>query len=129
MNYDRQLHSAFWLTIAVLTIGAVDMPGKGRRKLPSPRNYVAAIVVYAVLGLISDFGNGKAAAVMGWVTVLTGMVAGSFGKAVIGFLNTVSSKFAVQPVDTSTTNPNLPSGAGIFGAPPIGGFPSKQDTP
>src|SRR5947209_7665153 len=97
MNYDRQLHSAFWLTMAVLTIGAVDMPGKGQRKLPAPRNYVAAIVVYAILGLISDSGNGKAAAAMGWVTVLTGMVAGPFGKTVIGFMNTISSQFAVQP--------------------------------
>lgn len=116
--------------MAILTIGAVDMPGKGPRKLPAPRNYVAAMIVYAILGLVSDAGNGKAAAVMGWVTVLTGMVVGSFGKVVIGFMNTISSRFAITPPSSGTTNSNLPSGAGTFGAPPLGGFPSTgSNTP
>lgn len=97
MNPDRQLQGSFWLMMAVQTIGAVDMPGKGGRKLPSPRTYVASIVVWSVLGLISDAGGSKAAAAMGWVTVLTGAIVGPFGKVITDFMNTISSQFGVQP--------------------------------
>lgn len=94
MNYDRQLHSSFFLMIAVQTIGSIDMPGKGKRKLPSPRAYVAAVIVWAILGLIP----GKAAAIMGWVTVLTAVVVGPFGKGVLNFFDTIATKFiAVAP--------------------------------
>lgn len=101
MNYDRQLQGSFWLLIAIQTIGAIDMPGKGNRKLPAPRAYVAAIVVWSILGLISDAGAAKAAAAMGWATVLTGAVVGPFGSVAVGFLNSVGNQFAVPPPSDS----------------------------
>ena len=100
MNPDRQLHGSFFLMLAVQTIGALDMPGKGKRKLPSPRTYVAAIVVWAILGLVSDAGASRAAAVMGWVTVLTATVVGPFSKGILNFFDTVSTKFIATPSDT-----------------------------
>ena len=40
MNTNAGLTASFWVTIILQTIGAVDLPGKGVRKMPSPRNYV-----------------------------------------------------------------------------------------
>lgn len=93
MNHDKQLLSSFWLMLAIQTIGSVDMPGTGARKLPAPRAYVAAIVLWSILGLISDAGAAKAAAAMGWVTVLTGAVLGPFGFTITNLLNKVGSEF------------------------------------
>lgn len=104
MNYDRQIQGSFWLMIAIQVIGAVDMPGKGARKLPAPRAFVVVIVMWSILGLIADAGAAKAAAVMGWVTVLTGAVIGPFGNIAVGFLNTISSQFGVQPGGNRTAS-------------------------
>lgn len=104
MNYDRQLQGSFWLMIAIQTISATDMPGKGIRKLPAPRAFVVVVVMWALLGLVADAGGAKAAAVMGWVTVLTGSVIGPFGDVAIGFLNTISSQFGVQPGGNRTAS-------------------------
>lgn len=97
MNYDRQLQGSFWLMLAVQTIGALDMPGHGPRKLPAPRAYVAAIILWSIFGLISDAGGEKAAAAMGWVTVLTGAVVGSFGQTITDFLKTIGDQFNIAP--------------------------------
>lgn len=113
MNYDRQLQGSFWLMIAIQTISAIDMPGKGARKLPAPRVYVTAIVLWSILGLVSDAGGAKAAAAMGWITVLTGAVIGPFGKVATDFLNTIGTQFGVEPggnpiTPTAPTAPTSP---------------------
>lgn len=125
MNYNRQLQASFWLMLAVQTIGSLDMPGKGPRKLPSPRSFVAAIVVWAILGLVSDAGGGKAAAAMGWVTVLTGMVVGPFGKGVLNFFTTISTRFVAGPPPATppATTPSpgsggTPGGGSVSGSKP-----------
>lgn len=92
MNYDRQIQTSFFVMLAVQTIGSIDMPGKGKRKLPSPRAYVAAVVVWAVLGIVPS----KAAAVVGWVTVLTAIVVGPFSQGVLHFFDTIATKFIAQ---------------------------------
>jgi len=83
--------------IAIQTITAIDMPGKGNRKMPAPRAYVAAIILWAIYGLAADAGAERGAAAAGWVTVLTGAIVGSFGKTLTDFLNTVADEYGVKP--------------------------------
>jgi hypothetical protein len=104
VNTNRSLSASMWLMIFLQTIGSVDMPGKGPRKLPAPRAYVAIIVVWSTLHLVADAGMDQAAAVMGWILALTGAVAGPFGKTATGFLSTVATQFAVPP-PTTTSGP------------------------
>lgn len=105
--------------IALQTIRSVDMPGKGPRKLPAPRVYVVAIVLWSILGLVSDAGADKAAALMGWVTVLTGAVIGPFGSTITSFLDTISSQFGVAPGGNRTASSSgSPVPGGVPGTPP-----------
>lgn len=85
--------------IAIRTMGALDMPGHGPRKLPAPRVYVAVIVLWSIFGLIYDAGQARIANVMAWITVLTAMVLGPFGPTAVQFLSYISSNFS------NTTNP------------------------
>jgi len=87
--------AAFWVMVAIQTMRAVDMPGKGERKMPAPRSYVAIIVLFGTLQVIASAGAERAAGVMAWVTVLTGMVVGPFGKTLSNFYNVVADKFPV----------------------------------
>jgi hypothetical protein len=103
MNYDTQIQASMWLLIMVQTIGAIDPPGKGaKRLLPAPRMYVAVVIVWSILGLLVDAGFGKAAALMGWVTVLAAMLTGGFGTIATGFLNTVANRFSTAPSQQPT---------------------------
>lgn len=94
MNRES-LTTSFWLMLGIQTIGSVDMPGKGARKMPSPRQYVAIFVTWIVLQFVSGIGAGaeRAAAAMGWLVVLAGMVVGPFGKRAIDFLNNIAQNF------------------------------------
>lgn len=105
MNPNRQLQASFWLMIATQTITAIDMPGKGNRKLPAPRAYVAAIILWSIFGLIADAGGERAASAMAWVTLLSGMVMGTMGKTLTDFLHTVGVQFAVVKPPDSTGAP------------------------
>lgn len=116
MNSDGSLQASFWLMIALQTIGSVDMPGYGARKLPAPRAYVAIVVTWSVLTLIEDAGYEEAANVMAWVTVLAGMVAGPFAQKLVGFMGTISKNFAVAPQPVSSTG--SPVGATVVNPTP-----------
>lgn len=100
-NPNRQLQVTFWLMIAIQTITAIDMPGKGARKLPAPKAYVAAIVLWSIFGVIADAGGERAAAAMAWVTLLSGAVLGTMGKTLTDFLDTVAKLFAVPKAPTT----------------------------
>lgn len=82
--------------ILVQTIGSVDMPGSGPRKMPAPRQYVAILITWLVLQLVSGINAGaqRATAAIGWLLVLTGLVLGPFGKQVINLFAVVSQKFS-----------------------------------
>lgn len=82
MDYNNSLQASFWFMVLLQTIGSVDMPGSGPRKMPSPRSYLAIIIVWAVLQLLADTGKGRdrAASVAGWVIILAGAVSGPFGS-------------------------------------------------
>lgn len=93
---EESLQTSFWLMVVVQTIGSVDMPGRGARKMPSPRQYVAIVVTWLVLMFIAGINDGAARATkaIGWVLVLVGMVIGPFGKRVISLFNTIATNFA-----------------------------------
>lgn len=106
------LQTSFWLMIMLQTIGSVDMPGRGARKMPAPRQYVAILVTWLVLQVAAGIGAGaqRAATAVGWLLVLTGAVAGPFGKQVVSLLTTVSQNFgsgseASVAVETTANNP------------------------
>jgi hypothetical protein len=99
------LQTSFWLMVALQTIGSVDMPGKGARKLPSPRQYLAILVAWLVLGIAADISEraAKPAAMFGWLLVLAGMVAGPFGSRAVSLMNTVSGRFGVPPAPAAAS--------------------------
>lgn len=100
---DRSLAASFWTMIFLQTIGSVDMPGSGNRKMPAPHMYVSIVVAWAVLALVGDAGADKFARRLGWLMVLTGAVLGPFGARAVGFLRSISQNFAVAPPQTQPT--------------------------
>lgn len=91
--------------VALQTIGSVDMPGRGPRKMPSPRAYAAIIVTWGILQLIADAGGeraGRATKVTAWVIVLAGMVLGPFGATFVKFLNNTATSLAPSTGVTPT---------------------------
>lgn len=89
--------------VLLQTLGSVDMPGSGPRKMPSPRAYVPIVIVWIGLQLLADTGKQRGAATAGWIIVLTGTVLGPFGQRLIGLLNSVANQFGVPATgDTST---------------------------
>lgn len=100
-NPNRSLQVTFWLMLAIQTITALDMPGKGPRKMPAPKAYVAAVVLWGIFGVIADAGGERAAAAMAWVTLLSGAVMGTMGKTLTDFLATVAKLFAVPKPPTT----------------------------
>lgn len=105
MQSEQGVQASFWLMILLTTIGSVDMPGHGNRKLPAPRSYVVVVVAWSALFLLVDAGKARAAAGAGWLLVLAGTVLGPFGKNAVSFLNAVSSQFAVKPPAAAATAP------------------------
>jgi hypothetical protein len=97
----NSVSAAFWVMVALQTMGSVDMPGNGARKLPSPRAYVAIIVMFSTLHLVADAGAERAASAMAWVTVLVGLVKGPFGGTLTNFFNNIATNFAISPSATA----------------------------
>ena len=96
MNPDS-LQASFWVLIAIQTIGSVDMPGKGPRKLPAPRSYIAIVLTWAILQVVADAGRQRIASALGWLIVLTGMVVGPFGTQVVSLFNSVANQYGASP--------------------------------
>lgn len=106
MNGDS-LQTSFWAMILIQTIGSIDMPGRGERKLPAPHQYVAILVTWLVLQLISSISAGaaRATAAVGWALVLTGLVVGPFGKQVVNLFTIISTQFSgSSSVTTAAVN-------------------------
>jgi hypothetical protein len=97
MDQASSLQASFWFMVVMQTIGSVDMPGRGPRKLPSPRAYAAIIVTWGILQMLADAGGeraGRAAKVTAWVIVLVGMVLGPFGTTFVNFLSNSATSLA-----------------------------------
>lgn len=87
MRSRRALAATFWLMVAVQTIGSVDTvrgkDGNKARKLPTPRVYVAPAVLWSILGLFAEMGEGqaRAAARLSGLVVATAIFIGVAGPA------------------------------------------------
>jgi hypothetical protein len=104
---SRSVSAAFWVTVFLHTLGSVDMPGRGERKMPAPRSYVAIIALFSTLHLVADAGAERAAAAAAWITVLVSVVIGPFGNQLTNLINAVAppspgiQPLAPVPPDTS----------------------------
>lgn len=90
------LNTSFWIAILMQTIGSVDMPGRGPRKMPSPRQYVVFVAAWGVLNLVADAGMEKGANTAGWVILLAGSVVGPFGQRMVNLFNGIAGGFGIN---------------------------------
>lgn len=105
MNDLNSLQTSFWLMVIIQTIGSVDMPGRGPRKMPSPRSYGAILIAWGVLITIADAGRegaARAATAVGWVIVLAGMVLGPFGTTITSLFTSVANAVSSGATTTAT---------------------------
>lgn len=102
---EESLQVSFWITVLIQTLGSIDMPGHGTRKMPSPRQYVAIVVAWLVLMLIAGTSEtaARAAKAVGWTLVLASMFVQG-GKKVspaaqrlLGVMNSVGQNFNTNP--------------------------------
>ncbi len=108
MNTNAGLTSSFWVAIILQTLGAVDLPGMGPRKMPAPKDYVLTSIIWSVLGVVAAVGMERAAAAMAWLTVLAMLVLGAPGKALVHLFKQVSSLYA-PPATSQGTSLNVPN--------------------
>jgi hypothetical protein len=93
--------------VALQTMGSVDMPGKGERKMPAPRSYLAIIALFSALHLVADAGAERAASAAAWITVLLGVVKGPFGNQLTSLINNIAPPATgispLQPIPPDTS--------------------------
>jgi hypothetical protein len=91
--------------ILLQTVGSVDLPGQGARKLPAPKQYVAIIVLWSILGFVADLNAGAArvASQFSILLVLAGAIVGPFGQRFLGFTSGVAALFPVNTTAAGTT--------------------------
>jgi len=106
-NPARVIQSTWLAMLTLQTIGSVD----AKHKLPAPKAYVAISALWGILFLAADTGYAKVAARLSVLVLLTASVLGPFGQRLIALLNTVSTQFAVPPVDAGAgpAPPNAPA--------------------
>lgn len=109
MQPETSLNASFWVMIGLQTLGSVD-PKNGPRKLPSPKNYVAALIVWAGLELLADTRYARGAAVAGWVMVLTSLVVGPSGQKLTDFFTNVANQYSGTAIATGSANTTPPPG-------------------
>lgn len=99
---NGSISAAFWAMVGLQTLGSVDMPGKGERKMPAPRSYIAIIALFTALGLVADAGAARAASAAAWITVLVGMIKGPFGGQLTNLINNIAPPGpGAQPLPTT----------------------------
>lgn len=99
MSSEKKLRATLLAAIAITTIGAVDPFGKGHH-LPSPRQYLAIVVLWGSLGLVENVG-GRVSGAAGNLSVLTLLamaVLGPFGTTAIRFLEDTAAFFGSEVV-------------------------------
>lgn len=119
MSPPQTIETTLWVAMILQTLGAVDMPGSGPRKLPAPRAYAAILIVWTVLGMVADSSPRMArpARTAAWVMVLATLVLGPAGQRLVSFLQDVATIYAPTPttgtgagtsggVTTTTTTTN-----------------------
>lgn len=91
------LASTFLAKLFVDTIGSLD-PFGGKVYLPSPRAYLATLLLWGLLGVVAGFGQGAArlAGRLALLVLLTAAVLGPFGKKFVSFLEAAAHYTAPQ---------------------------------
>lgn len=119
---EESLQTSFWVMVVVQTIGSVDMPGKGARKMPSPRQYVAIVVTWLVLMFVAGINEqtARATRAIGWALVLTGMVIGPFGKRLVSLFNGIAGTIG-SGSSSSSSSSSTSAASQIPGVAAIGG--------
>lgn len=102
MQDEQSIGAAMWIMVIIQTMTAVDLPGRGARKLPAPRAYVPIIVGFGIVQLIADMGFTRAAKALAWITVVSATVLGPFGKMLVSFLDSVAALAAPAPAPAAT---------------------------
>lgn len=97
MDPGESLSTSFWVMIFLQSIGSVDMPGSGDRKMPAPRAYIAAIITWEGLNILASTGRARAASIAGWIMVLTAIVVGPFGEKLSNLFKKVADTYGVTP--------------------------------
>lgn len=111
MSPSQSLETSLWAAMILQTLGAVDAPGSGPRKLPAPRAYAAIFIVWTVLGFVADSSAAaaRAARTAAWVTVLATLVLGGAGQRLASFLQNVAGLYAppsaVPPARAPSSGP------------------------
>lgn len=103
MSDAKTVQSTMWIMILLQTIGSVDMPGQGARKLPAPRAYVAIAILWTTLAFIAETRYSKFASRMAVALVIAGAVTGPFGKRFVSFIGSAANTFPTTPPNTSET--------------------------
>jgi hypothetical protein len=104
VNPSQTVETTLWITLLLQTLGAVDAPGKGPRKLPAPRAYAAVLIVWTSLAFMADSGpvGARAARSMSWLLVLVTLVLGPSGKILTGFLAAAARDYGTTPLSGRT---------------------------
>jgi len=101
----KLLAATFLAQLAVLTVGAGAELRAGR--LPSPRRFVAAWLLWFVLGIAAAFGPNvsRAAGRLAALVVLLTLLSKTIGRQAIGFLDSAASLFnaGAQPAPANLT--------------------------
>ena len=111
-----------WAAILIQTIGAVDPPGKGPRKLPAPSMFVAIFAVWSVLQLMASGSLARGARAMSIVLLLVTIVLGPGGARLISLMSGIAEEFGTAPgtpvagTDTSSSSGSA-AGASTTAAP------------
>ena len=103
--------------LTIETVGALDPFGPEKVQLPSPRTYVATLVVWWVLGLVAGIGPSatRAASALGWLVVLLRLVTPPFGPKVLRSVNRFRLYFSEsQGGGTVVQAPNVPEATGAL---------------
>ena len=80
--------------VFIRTLGEVDMPGSGPRKLPAPGIYVAIVFAWLGLEILAESDMEDAANTAGWGIVLASLVLGPFGNRLVKFINVIGNDFS-----------------------------------
>jgi hypothetical protein len=116
MNPSQTVQSTLWAAVFIQTIGAVDPPGKGPRKLPAPGQYVAIFAAWSVLEFMASGSLAKGARAMSIVFLLVTLVLGSGGQRIIALMGSIASTYS----NAGNTGPgNTGTAAGAPASAPV----------
>jgi hypothetical protein len=82
-----------WAAIGIQTIGAVDPPGQGPRKLPAPGQYVAIFAAWSVLQFMASGTMARGARAASIVFLLVTVVLGPGGNRLIALMGSITTMF------------------------------------